>query len=209
MTNLFNRFKYQIQADFHYFFDKKAAKNPISLLNQYIREAEAQLNNTGKLLERQGQVKAELEKELALTNEMLVKRTKQLQLAEETKETDLIAFAIQEVEAYSSRKQQLLSSIDANAQDYFELERKYETMKHKVKDMKVRQLQLMSKENVTRAHYQMDKVIQHNAQNTESVEELNDYIENLATNIDRQYEVTTFEARLAQLEKVKQSESVK
>jgi lia operon protein LiaH len=209
MTNLFNRFKYQIQADFHYFFDKKATKNPINLLNQYIREAEVQLNNTGKLLERQGQVKVELEKELALTNEMLEKRTKQLQLAEETEETDLIAFAQQEVEAYSTRKQQLLISIDANVHDYFELERKYETMKHKVKDMKVRQLQLMSKENVTRAHYQMDKVIHQNAQNADSVDDLYDYIENLATNIDSQYEVTSFEARLEQLQKVKQSEAVK
>ena len=32
-------------------------------------------------------------------------------------------------------------------------------MKHKVKDMKVRQLQLMGKENVTRAHHRMDQVI--------------------------------------------------
>lgn len=204
MTNLFNRFKYQIQADLHYFFDKKATKNPVSLLNQYIREAEAQTNDTGKLLERQGQVKVELEKELALTNEMLEKRTKQLQLAEQTEETDLITFAKEEVETYSARKHQLLVSIDANARDYFELERKYEIMKHKVKDMKVRQLQLMSKENVTRAHYQMDKVIHQNEQTSESIDELNDYIENLATNIDRQYEVTTFEARLAQLEKVNQ-----
>ena len=209
MTNLLNRFKYQIQADLNYFFDKKASKNPISLLNQYIREAEAQTKDTGKLLERQGQVKVELEKELALTNEMLEKRTKQLQLAEKTEETDLITFAQQEVEAYSTRKQQLLISIDANVHDYFELERKYETMKHKVKDMKVRQLQLMSKENVTRAHYQMDKVIHQNAQNNGSVEDLNDYIENLATNIDRQYEVTSFESRLAQLEKGSTSEEVK
>jgi lia operon protein LiaH len=209
MTNLFNRFKYQLQADFHYFFDKKAAKNPISLLNQYIREAEKQTNNTGELLERQANVKAELEKQLADTNEMLEKRTKQLQFAEQTEEADLITFAQQEVEAYSSRKHQLLISIDANAQDYYELERKYETMKHKIKDMKVRQLQLMSKENVTRAHYQMDKVIHHNEQTSESINELNDYIENLATNIDRQYEVTTFEARLAQLEKGKISEVVK
>ena len=209
MTNVFNRFMYQIEADLHQFFDKKAAKNPISLLNQYIREAEAQTINTGKLLERQAQVKVELEKQLADTNDMLEKRTRQLQLAEQTEETDLIAFAQREVEAYSARKQQLLISIDANTHDYVELERKYETMKHKIKDMKVRQLQLMSKENATRAHYEMDKVIQNNEQTSESVNELHDYIENLATNIDHQYEVTTFEARLAQLEKGEASESVK
>jgi len=209
MENVFNRFMYQIEADLQHFFDKKAAKNPISLLNRYIREAEAQTNNTGKLLERQAQVKVELEKQLADTNEMLEKRTRQLQLAKETEETDLIAFAQREVEAYSTRKQQLLISIDANTHDYVELERKYETMKHKIKDMKVRQLQLMSKENGTRAHYQMDKIIQHNEHTPESINELNDYIENLASNIDHQYDVTTFEARLTQLEKGNTTESVK
>ncbi len=30
-------------------------------------------------------------------------------------------------------------------------------MKHKIKDMKVRQLQLMGKENVVRAHHKMDQ----------------------------------------------------
>ena len=209
MTNVFNRFMYQIEADLQHFFDQKAAKNPISVLNRYIREAEAQTNNTGKLLERQAQVKVELEKQLADTNDMLEKRTRQLQLAEQTEETDLIAFAQREVDAYSARKHELLISIDANTHDYVELERKYETMKHKIKDMKVRQLQLMSKENVTRAHYEMDKIIQHNEHKSESINDLNDYIENLATNIDHQYEVTTFEARLAQLEKGEASESVK
>ncbi|MCT6923663.1 MULTISPECIES: PspA/IM30 family protein [Bacillales] len=199
MTNLFTRFKYQLQADLHDFFDKKESKNPIALLNQYIRQAEQQTEQTGKLLARQGQLKKELEAQLKETETMLAKREQQLQLATISGEEDLIIFAQAEVEAYTARKMGLLSSIDVCTAEYFELERKFETMKHKIKDMKVRQLQLMGKENVVRAHHQMDKVL-HN-QDTSNFEELSSYFDNIATKIDHKYEVTTFESRLAKLEK--------
>lgn len=199
MKNLLTKFKYSIQADLHDLFDKKIEKNPLSMLNQYIREAEKQTEQTGKLLTRQAQLKKELEAQLIQTGEMLEKREKQLALANTTDEAELIAFATDEVNAYGTRKQTLLASMDAANEEYFALERKFETMKHKIKDMKVRQLQLMGKENVVRAHHQMDKVLTENK--TENFDELSTYIDDLAQNIDRKYEVTTFEARLAQLEK--------
>lgn len=199
MKNLLTKFKYTIQADLHDLFDKKVEKNPIKMLNQYIREAEKQTEETGKLLQRQGQLKKELELQLTQTVEMLEKREAQLTLAQATNETELIAFAQDEVAAYTARKQALLTSIDAANTEYFSLERKFETMKHKIKDMKVRQLQLMSKENVVRANHQMDKII--SADNAENFDELSNYIDELSHNIERKYEVTTFEARLAQLEK--------
>lgn len=199
MKNLLTKFKYTIQADLHDLFDKKVEKNPIKMLNQYIREAEKQTEETGKLLQRQGQLKKELELQLTQTVEMLEKREAQLTLAQATNETELISFAQDEVAAYTARKQALLTSIDAANTEYFSLERKFETMKHKIKDMKVRQLQLMSKENVVRANHQMDKVL--TANNTENFDELSNYIDELSHNIERKYEVTTFEARLAQLEK--------
>ncbi len=199
MKNLLTKFKYSIQADLHDLFEKKVEKNPISMLNQYIREAEKQTEATGKLLARQAQLKNELEQQLAQTMDMLKKREKQLILATATEEAELIAFAQDEVTAYTARKQALLTSIDAANQEYFALERKFETMKHKIKDMKVRQLQLMGKENVIRAHHQMDKVLTTNKD--DNFDELSNYIDDLAQNIDHKYEVTTFEARLARLEK--------
>ena len=199
MKNLLTKFKYTIQADLHDLFDKKVEKNPIKMLNQYIREAEKQTEETGKLLQRQGQLKKELELQLVETVEMLEKREAQLSIAQGTEDTELMAFAQDEVAAYTARKQALLTSIDAANTEYFSLERKFETMKHKIKDMKVRQLQLMSKENVVRANHQMDKII--SADNAENFDELSNYIDELSHNIERKYEVTTFEARLAQLEK--------
>ncbi|WP_286927082.1 MULTISPECIES: PspA/IM30 family protein [Lysinibacillus] len=197
--NLFQRFKYTIEADLHQAFDKKEQKNPIAMLNQYIREAEKQTEQTGTLLERQGQLKEKLEQELKQNAELLTKREAQLKLASNSGEQDLIDFATDEVAAYTARNNTLQASIEASTREYFELERKFETMKHKIKDMKVRQLQLMGKENVTRAHHQMDGMLAKN--NKTNFEDLEAYIDKLAYQIDKDHEVTTFEARLAQLEK--------
>ncbi|MFC9540922.1 PspA/IM30 family protein [Lysinibacillus sp. NPDC056959] len=197
--NLFQRFKYTIEADLHHLFDKKEQKNPIAMLNQYIREAEKQTEQTGKLLERQGQLKEKLEQEFKQNADLLAKREAQLKLATTSGEQDLIDFATDEVAAYTARNNILQTSIEASTREYFELERKFETMKHKIKDMKVRQLQLMGKENVTRAHHQMDGMIAKN--NKTNFEDLESYIDKLAYRIDKDHEVTSFETRLAQLEK--------
>ncbi|MEL3960680.1 PspA/IM30 family protein [Lysinibacillus endophyticus] len=198
---LLKRFKYTIEADLHEMFDKKERKNPIAMLNQYIREAEKQTEQTGKLLTRQAQLKEQLEKELKETTEMLEKRSNQLQLAQANGEEDLILFATQEVEAYKTRQVTLVTSLEKANEEFISLERKFETMKHKIKDMKVRQLQLMGKENVTRAHHKMDNVLKSNDET--DFNELSSYIDNLANNIEKDYERTQLEARLAQLEKTK------
>ncbi|RKQ18069.1 PspA/IM30 family protein [Lysinibacillus endophyticus] len=198
---LLKRFKYTIEADLHEMFDKKERKNPIAMLNQYIREAEKQTEQTGKLLTRQAQLKEQLEKELKETTEMLEKRSNQLQLAQANGEEDLILFATQEVEAYKTRQVTLATSLEKADEEFISLERKFETMKHKIKDMKVRQLQLMGKENVTRAHHKMDNVLKSNDET--DFNELSSYIDNLANNIEKDYERTQLEARLAQLEKTK------
>ena len=62
MTTLWKRFKYAFEADLHNVFDKKEQKNPIAMLNQYIREAEKQTEQTGKWIERQAQLKHNLKK---------------------------------------------------------------------------------------------------------------------------------------------------
>jgi len=64
--------------------------------------------------------------------------------------------------------------------------------------MKVRQLQLMGKENVTRANHKMDHVLK--SKNETNFDDLSTYIDNLATNIEKDYETTQLEARLRQLE---------
>ncbi len=211
MTTLWKRFMHTFEADLHTAFDQKEQKNPIAMLNQYIREAEKQTAQTGKWLERQSQLKSQLEKELQEAQDMHTKRANQLDLARHTNEEELIAFAESEVTIYSNRTDTLRDSINRTTRELFALEQKFEEMKHKVKDMKVRQLQLMGKENVTRAHNQMDRVLQ--PESTNNVEkrliafdEMEQYIERLGQRIEKQHDVSSMERRLEMLEKNKQPE---
>lgn len=205
---LLQRIKYSIEADLNHFFDKKEQKNPITMLNQYIREAEKKTEETGKFLERQGQLKEKLEKEFEQATEMYTKRKEQVNLAQLSGEQDLIDFATAEMNAYADRLEVLQVSIDQVTTEFFGLERKFEEMKHKIKDMKVRQLQLMGKENVVRAHTQMDRVLSpetlgKQTNRLSTFDEMEDYINRLGQKIDQEHEVTTMEQRLASLEKAK------
>ena len=206
MTTLWKRFKYAFEADLHNAFDKKEQKNPIAMLNQYIREAEKQTEKTATWIERQSQLKLQLENELQEAQEMLAKRTSQLELASHTNEGELIDFAKAEVAAYTNRTEVLQASISRTTEELFGLEQKYEEMKHKVKDMKVRQLQLMGKENVTRAHHQMDRMLQpESAKNADNrlvaFDEMEQYIDRLGQRIEKEHDVSSMERRLEQLEK--------
>jgi len=197
MMDLLKRFRYTLEADLHALFDKKEEKNPIAMLNQYIREAEKMTEQTEKLLERQRKLKEELEQKLKATGEMLEKRTKQLELAKASGEEDLILFAAQEVEVYKSRQNILSESLEQAANEIIQLEQKFEMMKHKIEDMKVRQLQLMGKENVVRANVKMNRVFDSNDMDFQN---LSTYIDHLSNKIEKNYEHTQLETRLALLE---------
>jgi len=203
MTSLWERFKFAVATDIDKVLEKREEKNPIALLNQYITEAEKQTETTGKWLERQAQLTRTLEKELTEASKMLEKRQSQLELANASEESDLADFAEMEVAAYSSRVAELKMSINDNLAELTRLEQRYEEMKHKVKDMKVKQLQLMGKENATRAHYQMDKVLSPElvAERIGSYDDMSTYIKKLGSKVEEEYERSAMERRLEALEK--------
>ena len=75
MTNLFERIKQSIAADFHDVIDQKEEKrNPVSVLNQYVRESEAEVKKAKILLERQGLLKEEFYREWKQAQQMVKKR---------------------------------------------------------------------------------------------------------------------------------------
>ena len=199
MTNIFKRIQYTIEAELHNLLDKKQAQNPIAMLNQYVREAEKQTKHTGELLARQAELKREMENQLNETTTLLAKRTEQVELATATGDAQLIAFANDEVTAYSKRKteiEQILQQVEA---DYFMLEQKYEAMKHKIADMTVRQLSLMGKENTVRAEQKMNKLMMQT--HVPDFDEMDTYIDQLSTKIEQKHNVTTLDYRLDELTK--------
>lgn len=155
--NLLQRLKYTIESDFNM---TPKAENPLARLNQYIQEAEMQTEQTKIFLERQAALKQQLDVQYAQTEEVLAKRTEQLALAQQAGEDDLIAFAQVECDAYETRSHLLQQSIAITTKELIALEQKYELMKHKIEDMKIRQLQVMGYENNARANFHMDAMLQ-------------------------------------------------
>lgn len=203
MTTIWQRIKFAVATDVDAILDKKEEKNPLGLLNKYILEAEKETATAGKWLERQTALGRKLEKELQEAQSFLEKRQEQAKLAAAAGESDLSVFAEQEVAACQSRADELRRTIDENIAESASLEQRFEEMKHKVKDMKVRQLQLMGKENATRAHYQMDKILSPElvAERVGSYDDMANYIKSLGTKVEERHERSTMERRLEMLEK--------
>jgi phage shock protein A len=100
MSNLFTRIKETITADFHEILDQKEKNNPISLLNQYLRECEQETDKVRKLVERQYLLKEEFTREYKQAEHLTEKRKRQAEIAAQAGETELHEFAVREHEQY-------------------------------------------------------------------------------------------------------------
>lgn len=204
MSNLFTRMKMAVLADLNEVLDKKEQKNPIALLNQYLHECEMETEKVRKLLERQYSLKDQFTRESQQAKEMADKRKRQSEVASQAGETDLYQFALNEKLQYEERTQRLQDSLQNVTNQLAELEQKYEEMKHKLKDMHIRRMELMGRENVTRAHNQMNKVLDNHTYSSNSFsrfEEIEQYLDRLEHQVNSEYYRNTIDARIAQIEK--------
>ncbi|MEW9050928.1 MAG: PspA/IM30 family protein [Neobacillus sp.] len=204
MTNLITRIKDTIMADLHSALDQKEKKNPIALLNQYLRQSEQETEKVGKLLERQYKLKDEFTREYQHALELSEKRKHQAEIASKAGEVELAQFATEEYQTYASRAERLSASLEQVKAQLGDLERKHEEMKHKLKDMNIRRLELMGRENVTRANLQMNQVLDSNRYNDQSVsrfQEIEDYLDRLEHQVNSSFYRNTIDAKIAQLEK--------
>lgn len=204
MTNLFTRIKDTIMADLHEAVDQKEKKNPIALLNQYLRQCEQETEKVRKLLERQYVLKDEFTREYSQAVELAGKRKYQAEIASKAGEMELYEFASAEHQQYSSRVERLGASLEQVKNQLCELERKYEEMKHKLKDMQIRRLELMGRENVTRANHRMNQVLDSNTDSNQAssgFQEIDNYLDRLEHQVNSSYYRDTIDVRIAQLEK--------
>ncbi|WML57497.1 PspA/IM30 family protein [Neobacillus sp. PS2-9] len=204
MTNLFTRIKNTITADLHEALDKKENQNPIALLNQYLRQSEQETEKVRKLLERQNTLKDEFTREYHQAMELAEKRKHQAEVASKAGESELCQFAAAEHQQYADRASRLSASLEQVNGQLGELERKYEEMKHKLKDMHLRRMELMGRENVTRANLQINKVLDSNTYSDAAYSKFKDienYLDRLEHQVNSSYYRNTIDARIAQLEK--------
>ncbi|WP_071396164.1 PspA/IM30 family protein [Bacillus tuaregi] len=204
MANLFTRIKDTVMADLHQAIDHKEKKNPIALLNHYLRQCELETEKVRKLVERQYQLKDEFTREYQNAVEMAAKRKHQAEVASQAGEMELYQFAANEQQHFEERAAHINELMNqANAQ-LTDLEQKYEQMKHKLKDMNIRRLELMGRENVTRAKHKMNQVLDNQAYSNGSYsrfQEIETYLDRLEQDVNRSYYQNTIDERIAQLEK--------
>ncbi len=202
MGNLFTRLKDSISADLHDALDQKEQRNPMAMLNQYLRESERETEKVRKLVERQYRLKDEFAREHLKAQEMAEKRKRQADVAHRANEEAMYEFATKEHEEYVKRSERLKASHLEAMEQLDQLERKYEEMKHRLKDMHLKRMELMGRENIASAHHRMNQVIEESADKPYSkFSEMDQYIENLEYKVNSAYYKSTFDSKMAQLEK--------
>jgi phage shock protein A len=211
MTNLFTRIKDIIAADLNQVLDQKEKQNPISMLNHYLRQCEQETEKVKTLIERQHTLKEQFSKEAQEAFQLAAKRKHQAEIASKAGETALHEFAEAEYRQYSERAEHLNKALEQTQSQLEELERKYSEMNHKLKDMHIRRMELMGRENVTRAQYKMNQVLENNTATSQSFSRFKDiesYLDRLEDQVNRSYYRNTIDSRIAELEKeMKISES--
>jgi len=191
-------------ADLHEILDQKESQNPIALLNEYLRQCEQEVEKAWKLVERQRLLKEELTREYHHAKELADKRKHQAEIASQAGETELYQFIAQEQAKYEERAVRLRESLSQALRQLEELEQKYEEMKHKLKDMHIKRMELMGRENVARAHFRMNQVLGQDGYGGKPFsrfEEIEQYLERLEQKVNLAYYSSTVDARIAQLEK--------
>ncbi|TGB02722.1 PspA/IM30 family protein [Halobacillus salinus] len=202
MANLFTRLKDSISSDLHEVLDHKEQKNPIAMLNQYLRESEKETEKVRKLVERQYRLKDEFSREYQRAQDMAEKRKRQADIAKRAGEDSMYEFAYQEQQEYEARAERLQASRRDAIEQLETLERKYEEMKHKLKDMHLKRMEVMGRENIARAHHRMNQVIEDTADKPYSrFQEIDRYIEDLEYKVNSAYYRNTFDSKIAKLEK--------
>ncbi|WP_201714864.1 PspA/IM30 family protein [Rossellomorea arthrocnemi] len=205
MTNLFQRLKNTVMSDLHEALDKKEKKNPIAVLNHYLRQCEQEVEKVRKLVERQYLLKEEFQKEYQQASVLADKRKYQAEVASKAGEEGLYEFALQEQKYYEERALRIQESKMQATKELEELERKYEEMKHKLKDMYIKRMELMGRENIARAHNKMNSVIEsssgYNNQAFSKFDEIETYLDQLEHGVNSSYYRNTIDAKIAKLEK--------
>src|SRR5699024_2712397 len=155
-----------------------------------------------KLIERQYRLRDEFTREYHKAQDMADKRLKQAGIAEKAGEEEMRAFARNEHEEYQIRADRMKASREEAVQQLETLEQKFEEMKHKIKDMHLRRVELMGRENVANANHQISHVIEETSEKLFSrFSELEQYIEGLEYKVNSSYYRSTFDNKIAKLEK--------
>lgn len=201
MSTLWMKMKETMDTEMQSWQERKERSNPAESLQYCIKQAERETEKTGVLVARQRQLVDTFTKEHEEAAAMLEKRTYQAEVVKEKGNDDFYAYALREKEEYESRTEKLAAMKKETEQQLEQIEAKYENMKHRVKDMYIKRLELMGKENVYRVNYKSQKV--YNEKENAAADQFSDmerYLDGLAHWEQDDVDKRSFDERVARLE---------
>lgn len=213
MNQFFEKVKSTIMSDLQTVSEVTTdKKDPVSLLNKYLRESEAEVGKAEKLIERQRILTEEFKKELKLAQELAAKRKEQGKIAMDAGAEDLAEIALRYQAQAEEQVERLTRSYETAIEQLSELEQKHEEMKLKVKDMHFKRMELMGQENVLSMKEKMNKLLDETefGETADRIDTLQRSMKQKENDMDDEYAITIFDAKVKEIAKeMSRSEKVK
>ncbi|TFE01197.1 PspA/IM30 family protein [Jeotgalibacillus sp. R-1-5s-1] len=154
MNHVLTKIAEVIKQDFQDAKWKKEMSNPLTALSKEIKDCEAAVKRAQQLTDRQKLLKKEFEKEFREAKSMAEKRKEHVKLAEEAGKEELAAAALREYTYYSGRTERLEITIREAEAQLKDLEHQQEQITFKLKDLQLKRLEYMAKENAVKGEKQ-------------------------------------------------------
>ena len=221
MEKLLNNIKEAVQNDYKILKQQlggsemvkttfKKPTYPIDLLNKYIRESEEEVKKAAVLIDRQKLLTEQFSKELNESNEEIEKRKQQVGIATEANAEELVNRALQLQAVAEARNEKIQLGYDLALEQLNELEQKHEEMQNQVKDMHIKRLELMGKENILTMKEKMNKILRDSefGEGKENYETVKNEMDDQEKKADDLYNMTVFDAKIQELAKKMKHEEI-
>ncbi|MDG4656033.1 PspA/IM30 family protein [Ectobacillus antri] len=200
---LLQRVRDVVLADLYSALETQEKKNPIALLNQYLRDGVKEVETIEKLVDRHRMLQKNFMHELEQARYMAAKRAKQASIANQAGEVTLAERAEQESVYYQDQVVRLEKMHATTAEQVEDLQLRLEEMKNKLKEMHAKRMELMARENVANAQRRINDTLYKISGQSSFLrfEEIEEQIRQIEKQVVSEAEQDGFDYKIAQLEK--------
>ncbi|WP_153125274.1 PspA/IM30 family protein [Peribacillus tepidiphilus] len=154
---IFKRMKSIALSDIHRMLDKM--EDPLSMMDQYLREMEEEIRKAEEALAQQLYVERRFERMIQQTEETIRKRTRQMNLAVERNEDDIAKLAIREKMIYEKRLKEYKEQKESIHQQTKTLSEAIKSLIEKYEELKQKKLVLLSRATVAQTTAQIQHAV--------------------------------------------------
>lgn len=154
---IFKRMKSIALSDIHRMLDKM--EDPLSMMDQYLREMEEEIRKAEEALAQQLYVERRFERMIQQTEETIRKRIRQMNLAVKRNEDDIAKLAIREKKVYENRLKEYKEQKESIHQQTKTLSEAIKSLIEKYEELKQKKLVLLSRATVAQTTAQIQHAV--------------------------------------------------